>query len=503
MLNNFITKYSDKTEGTISCFDRIIISGSLSNWGYAEAMKSYLLINDIKIFDYRKFAKQFNEQIRERVESVCKEQNIEIEHIRSPKKFDKQLNIQKILDKRGYAPGIVKVFTSSEICDSYDPVFCKEKNVPVLKSSTSKCIHYYIYFIDIILGLCFLRIPTWLPCRVQFYFNGHKYLEHKLKNNEIEYQTEDNAFVYISDYQKAQKLSDDFRVQDLHQWLDIIINRYIPFLKTTNQRYNWVITQSEYATDIIFKCSKVSSKIYEDLVYTAIHSVKPGNISTFFSRKLAAGYEAEVGTKYNKQIHGTRIKHFMGANSIKMYDKGKKILRIETTINNVGQFIIYREVLTRSGKTVRRFTKMKKSIYSFYDLGKECRKSNSRYLDFLASLTDNSDGKKNLDKVSGKKMENNRSYKGFNFFDKLDSDILRVLSSGEFNIHGFRNKYLRKRLKHELSSSQVSRILKRLLLFKLIKKIKGTFKYYLTKLGKKVISAGLVYKELYIIPSLA
>jgi hypothetical protein len=193
----------------------------------------------------------------------------------------------------------------------------------------------------------------------------------------------------------------------------------------------------------------------------------------------------------------------MGANSIKMYDKGKKILRIETTINNAGQFIIYREVLTRSGKTVRRFTKMKKSIYSFYDLGKECRKSNSRYLDFLASLTDNSDGKNNLDKLSEKKIENNRSYKGFNFFDKLDSDILRVLSSGEFNIHGFRNKYLRMRLKHELSSSQISRILKRLLLFKIIKKIKGTFKYYLTRLGKKVISAGLIYKELYIIPSLA
>lgn len=193
----------------------------------------------------------------------------------------------------------------------------------------------------------------------------------------------------------------------------------------------------------------------------------------------------------------------MGANSIKMYDKGKKILRIETTINDVGQFIIYREVLTRSGKTVRRFTKMKKSIYSFYDLSKECQKSNSRYLDFLASLTDNSDGKNNLNKLSGKKIENNRSYKGFNFFDKLDSDILRVLSSGEFNIHGFRNKYLRMRLKYELSSSQVSRILKRLALFKLIKKIKGTFKYYLTKLGKKVISAGLVYKELYIIPLLA
>ena len=389
-----------------------------------------------------------------------------------------------------------------EVCDSYLPVFSKTTNLPVLKSRTSKCIHYYIYFIDKVLGLCFLRIPTWLPSRVQFYFNGHNYLAYKLKKHNTKYQIEDNAFSYISDYKAAQELSDDFKAEDIHQWLDMIIKRYIPFLETTNQTYRWSITQAEYSTDLIFKKSETIKNIYEELVLKSIHTVKPGNIATFFSRKLAAGYQDEVGSKYNKQIHGTRIKHFMGANSIKMYDKGSTILRIETTVNNIGEFKIYRDVITRSGEKVKRSANMKKSVYSFYDLGKQCKLSNSRYLDYLASFTDNSEGKNNLNKLSRKKVENNRSYKGFNFFDDLDSDILQVLNSGEFNIYGFRNKSLRKRLKHSLSASQMSRIIKRLKLFGLIKKVKNTFKYYLTKLGKKVISAGLILKELSIVPAL-
>src|SRR5205823_14527197 len=39
-----------------------------------------------------------------------------------------------------------------------------------------KCLHYYFYFIDEELGLGYVRVPTWLPCRLQVYFNGHSWL---------------------------------------------------------------------------------------------------------------------------------------------------------------------------------------------------------------------------------------------------------------------------------------------------------------------------------------
>jgi predicted transcriptional regulator len=46
-------------------------------------------------------------------------------------------------------------------------------------------------------------------------------------------------------------------------------------------------------------------------------------------------------------------------------------------------------------------------------------------------------------------------------------------------------------------------MLKRLRMHGLIKKVHGTYKYYLTRLGRKVITTALKLKTMFIIPSLA
>jgi len=85
------------------------------------------------------------------------------------------------------------------------------------------------------------------------------------------------------------------------------------------------------------------------LIATAIHTVSPENIFTFFGKKLAPQYQGEAGNNYNVRIQGSRIKHSIGNNSIKMYDKFSKILRIETTTNDITFFKHYRKVEHKDG----------------------------------------------------------------------------------------------------------------------------------------------------------
>ena len=103
--------------------------------------------------------------------------------------------------------------------------------------------------------------------------------------------------------------------------------------------------------------------------------------------------------------------------------------------------------------------------------------------------------------ISKSITENGRSYKGFNLFDELDFTILLAISRGEFNISGFQNKNLRQTLTNK-NSQQVSRILKRLHSHRLIKKIRNSYKYYLTKLGRAVVTLGIKLKQRYIVPQL-
>jgi len=118
-----------------------------------------------------------------------------------------------------------------------------------------------------------------------------------------------------------------------------------------------------------------------------------------------------------------------------------------------------------------------------------------------AAWDDPSDGAKKLEELSESKKDNDRRFKGFNFFSREDQELFRILSHGEFNINGLQNKSIRKLLP-ELSPASVSRILKRLRVHGIVKKVSGTRKYYLTKLGKSVITLGLRTKELFIVPAL-
>jgi hypothetical protein len=494
-------KYANKIVGVLNCFDRIVITGTLPQFCYAQGMTSYLYAQHIRIFDYRQFAAPFRDQIRDNAEAIAARHDLRIEFIRK-KNFRKEARIKKILAERGMEPGLVHIFSAMESCASYQPWYDKKQGKAYLKNVDGKCLHYYFYFICEELGLCYMRVPTWLPCRLQFYFNGHQLLASKLKHEAIGFTLEDNGFLNIANISRAGELAKRIDVTKLHKKLDAFASIYCPAAQSLRADYHWSLMQVEYATDIIFKRQKDLQPIYSFLLETLIHSVKPENIATFLGGKLHGNYQDEVGNNFNLRILGTRIKHHMGPVSIKMYDKFALILRIETTVNDVSFFKHYREVHHRDGTAETKYTKMRKSIYSLNALGELLLASNRRYLEFISEIETPEIGTKTLSKITKSKKDQLHRYKGFNLLSDEDSQLLRILARGEFMISGFSNKALRKLMPNK-NTGQISRLLKRLRVHRLIRKIGKTYKYYLSKLGRKVVTMALKLRELYLVPKLA
>ena len=297
---------------------------------------------------------------------------------------DKEKRIKEIIKKRGNHPGLVHIFSAMETCQSYKPWHDKKNGKAYLKYSTSKCLHYYFYFIDEELGLCYVRVPTWCPFRLQIYFNGHNIPASQLKKRGVDHVLLDNAFLSIADFDLANLLSQNIDINKLHEKLDTFAQTYCPAIKTLDVSYHWSIMQIEYATDIIFKHQKDLQAIYSLLLETLIHSVKPENISTFLGKKLHGNYAGEMGNNFNVRILGSRIKHQMGPVSIKMYDKLGLILRIETVINDVSFFKHYREVQHRGGSCETKYANMRKNFYTLNPLNHSWGKGSS--LVFRASM---------------------------------------------------------------------------------------------------------------------
>jgi hypothetical protein len=389
-----------------------------------------------------------------------------------------------------------------ESCPSFKPWHDKATGKTSLRSTEGRCLHYYFYFIDRELGLCYLRVPTWAPFRLQFYFNGHNQLARQLSEQGIGYRLVDNVFVEIEDFDRAQGLADSLRAEALHRLLDRIAGWLCPILPHFKSGYHWSLMQVEYATDIVFGGIKDLRPVYEELVRTAIHTVKPENVATFLGRKLDERFEGEIGNGFHTRIEGTRIKHHMGRNSIKMYDKLGRVLRIETTSNDVTFFKHYRRVEHRDGTWSMKNASVKKSIYSLPAVAELMRAANRRYLEFLSALDDPTAGIKDLDKVSKPISDGQRTYRGINLLAEEDRVVLEAIFRGEFNLSGFQSRHLQNLLPGK-TPSQVWRLLKRLRTHGLIKKVGRTYKYYVTRLGQAVIGAALKLRRFLLVPALA
>ena len=210
----------------------------------------------------------------------------------------------------------------------------------------------------------------------------------------------------------------------------------------------------------------------------------------------------EIGSRFTTRIEGRCIKHRLGSVSIKMYDKFGRILRLETTANDVSFFKHFRKVEHRDGHESRELAPLKKTIYSLIDLRQILLGCNRRYLEYLSALDDFSAGDRNLDRLVGPKQVDGHTLKGFNFFNRTEQALLRTLQRPEFNLHGVRRADLKPFLP-DISVSGITRQLWRLRAFGLIKKVAHSYRYYLTRLGRSTIAACCRLTEQIIVPAMA
>jgi hypothetical protein len=165
-------RYDSQITGVLSCYDRIIITGTLPGGCYPEGTATYLRVHGVRLFDYPHITEPLREVIRVNAEQRAREQGIAIEFIRSVGAFRKEDRIRAVLERRGMQPGLVHIFSAMEPC----PAFMAWHD----KASGKTTLHYYVYFLDEAFGQCYLRVPTWAPFRLQFYCNGHNWLAGQL-----------------------------------------------------------------------------------------------------------------------------------------------------------------------------------------------------------------------------------------------------------------------------------------------------------------------------------
>ena len=293
-----LTKRFEKNiAGVLNCFDRLVLFGTYQPICYPQAMSWQLHEAGIQLIDYEnKFANKLRLEMTARIKAIAAKENIAIKQVYASVR--KEALVSEILSTRGDAPGIVCILSAMESCRCFKVRKNHKSGYLELQWKPGKCLHYYVYLMDPDYGLCYLRIPTWAPFRLQFYFNGHDWLQRRMAAAGITYRKADNCFVHVSDFQRAQSIVDSFDVNCLHRRLDQLAARFVAVHGRWGQGLHWSIYQAEWATDVVFKSSRILPVLYEELVRTAAIEIKCADIYSFYSLGAVAEQMQACNRRY-------------------------------------------------------------------------------------------------------------------------------------------------------------------------------------------------------------
>lgn len=495
-MKRFIDKHQAKITGTISCFDRILFKGHLP-LGWPEAMEQFIARQGLRIKDFGGFVARQSELIKQHAKAMADRTARPYIYLTGPIRKDERA--RAIAERDQITEGLVCILAAVEACQSFKMAHGHRR--PKIVSARRKCLCFYFYFVDRELGFMHVRIASWFPFTTQVCLNGHDWLARKMDHCRIAYRKQDNAFLWIDDQQRAQRLADRFARRHWPRMLSAFARRVNPLLKTLlrGMDYYWVTEQAELATDVMFQSPTALAGLYENLLKHATHCFGAEDVMTFLGRKLNGNFAGEIGNHYKKRWPGARIRHRMKNNGIKMYDKHGSVLRVETVINRPSEFKVWRSGI-RYGERVMAWYPMAKRVGNLPRYAEVSLAANRRYLDALAAVEDPSEARHSLRALARPVRKNRRSYRGFNPAAAEDIRLFAAVLRGEHAINGFRNQDIRCRLfkpttascQHARQSARVSRLLKRLHVHGLIAKIPRSRRWRLTAKGHTLMSTVLI-----------
>jgi hypothetical protein len=389
----------------------------------------------------------------------------------------------------------------------------RERQKLELRGHDGRCLHHYFYLQDPDFGRMHVRLQTWFPFNVHIGINGREWLARQLDKEGIGYRRRDNTFVAVDDVQRAQELLDAQVRIDWPARLDAVLRQVHPSHAETFADvpipYYWSAEQTEWATDVMFRSPEALAGLYPSLVRQAVQTFQSGDVLRFLGQKTTSKgqvygqFKGEVTSDLATRQEGVRVKHRLGRNSLKMYDKQGSVLRIETTINDPRGLKAFRATEGDPEGTPS-WQKLRKGVADITRLTELSQASNERYLEAQAGAATPTPLGKVAAPLCRPVRKTTVQARALNPLAEEDARLLEAVARGEFAIAGFRNRDIRPLLhgadpedaaERKRQSAAVTRRLRLLVAHGLIRKVPRTHRYLLSSEGRRTLPALIAARQ--------
>jgi hypothetical protein len=505
-VQQFVSRFGDGITGFLSGFDRLVFRGACRKLGYVEGLSKLLGYEGVLLRDFGAWVERQTQRLKAAISGVVTKAGRPVRYLPSAAS-DKEALAREYLRSHPVESGAICLLTAVEPCQSFELYRCRRTKRLELQPRWRKCLHAYVYFRHPRLGFGHVRYQTWLPFGVRICLNGREWLARELDAAGLAYQRADNVFLSLEDPVAAQRLVTRQLQTSWPRTLEAIARQFNPLhgalLERAVQPYYWTTHQMEWATDIYFRRAADLQGLYPRWIRHALSHLGSEDVLRFLGKRLTCRFEGQVTSDYRRRPEGVRVKHRVGLNSVKMYDKAPHVLRVETTIHDVSALKTFRP---KEGDPhgPRDWRTMRRGVADLHRLAHHCQASNERYLAALAAVhpDDATTLQTILDTITRSTTSAGRRFRALRPFHQDDTRLLEAAADAAFLVTGFRNRDLRSRL-HPNSppdsrrrlASRVGRQLRLLRAHRLVRKVQGTHRYLLTQKGRLVCTALLAARD--------
>jgi hypothetical protein len=241
--------------------------------------------------------------------------------------------------------------------------------------------HYYFHLLDPQWGHVTVRMCGHPPFGAQVILNGHERVERAARRRGVVLAKEGNCFVAGADFTRVERLAEAVRGAATMTELEALCERWLystclcfALPREAQSRcafqYDYSLFQLELSRNLLFRQAAQLETVYQRLVERTRVSLDIATLKIIFGAKHRPQQKSKRGRLAPELVKSVRrtpdydltvFKVQWGALTLKLYDKGERVLRAEIVVHNTkalrcGKVLAkWPELLTRMQAMLVRF----------------------------------------------------------------------------------------------------------------------------------------------------
>ena len=362
----FSEYYAELLQGSYDCVDRIVLNAFFPLGQTGGGVRSWwrcLRGDDLTLDDehLRDMAGTFSR----RLHAFCTKQGIPL--IEAQARDRKHQLAQPHLPNNPKFYGLFLVIKSNAPAPIWEVKRNGEGRITEIRHRKSwpYVRHFYFHLIDREWGHVTIRICSYPPFGAQVILNGHERVERQARRKRAAVVKDGNCFIEGSDFSAISRLATEFNRIETIAHLRQLCERWIYSAclcfalpdddrKRSRFHYQYSVFQLEFSRNLLFWRGSTMDEVYQKLIDRTRVPLALKHVKTIFGFSHRPHQIAKRGRERSEVFKAVQAQSYdltvfkikWGNLTLKIYDKGGRVLRIEVVVHNAKEL--------RSGKMLDR-----------------------------------------------------------------------------------------------------------------------------------------------------